>query len=123
MKLLLVGALGSLALGIFGCGGSGNGGDGGGGGGGNSFGCTSGTGTARLCIDTTTNFSGTPTCSGGTLSDACPHAGADGGCKMAPLTVNGASLNQTAWYYTGSAASTSQEMSDCADFGGTWIQP
>jgi hypothetical protein len=118
MKLLLVGAFGSLALGIFGCGG-GNGGIGGG----TSSACTSGTGSDRLCIETMTNFPGTPTCSGGTLSDACPHAGADGGCQMAPLTVNGASLTQTAWYYTGSATSTSQEMSDCADFGGTWIAP
>jgi hypothetical protein len=112
MKLLLIGALGSLTLGILGCGGDG----------GSSFACTTGTGTARLCIDTTTNISGTPNCGGGTQSDACPHVGADGGCKMS-FASGGASLMQTIWYYTGTTTSTSQEMSDCANNGGTWIQP
>ncbi len=109
---LLVGVVMSVGLATASCGGDG----------GNSFSCLSGTGTAELCIDTTTNAGGTPNCGTGMRVDACPHTGSDGGCRHA-FAAGGASLAQTIWYYSGTAASTSQEMSDCVDNGGSWIQP
>jgi len=54
--------------------------------------------------------------------DSCSHEGSDGGCVHA-FSSDGTSLTQTIWYYSGVAATTSQEMIDCANNGGTWIQP
>lgn len=107
-----IGALGASALLLLGCGG----------GGGGSFACLVGTDTSQLCIETTSNASGTPNCGTGKLVAACSHAGADGACSHA-FAANGVSLNQTIWYYSGPPGQTSQEMSDCVNNGGTWIPP
>jgi hypothetical protein len=101
-----------LGFAMLGCGGSA----------GNSFACLSGTGTSRLCLETTTNVAGTPNCGVGMRVDACPRDGADGGCEHS-FTSSGASIDQTIWYYSGTPGQTSQEMSDCANNGGTWHQP
>jgi hypothetical protein len=81
-----------------------------------------GSGTSQLCTETTTNVPGPANCGGGTRVDACPRAGADGGCRHS-FAANGVSLNQTIWYYSGTAPETSQEMSDCTNNGGSWTQP
>jgi hypothetical protein len=86
-----------------------------------SFSCLMGSGTSKICIDTTTNASGAPDCGAGTRVDSCPRVGTDGGCQHSFMS-GGASLSQTIWYYTGDAAATSQEISDCTDNGGAWIQ-
>ena len=109
---ILVGTLGSLLLAIFGCGGSG----------GNTFACVMGSGTGQLCIETTTNVPGNPNCGAGMRVDACPRAGADGACRHS-FSSGGASISQTIWYYSGTAGETSQEMSDCTNNGGSWMQP
>jgi hypothetical protein len=105
-------ALGSLLFMAVGCGS----------GGGNTFACLTGSGTSQICIETTTNVSGNPNCGGGMLVSACPRTGADGACVQS-ITVGGASLTQTIWYYSGSATQKSQEMSDCTDNGGSWTSP
>jgi len=107
-----VGALAALGFALLGCGG----------GGGNSFACLSGSGTSRLCIETTTNVAGTPNCGVGMLVGACPRDGADGACEHS-FASGGASIAQTIWYYSGTPGETSQEMSDCVDNGGAWHQP
>ncbi|HEY5451348.1 MAG TPA: hypothetical protein VIQ54_21490 [Polyangia bacterium] len=109
---VVVGALGLLALAAYGCGGDD----------GSSFSCLIGSGTSQLCIDTRTNVPGDADCGTGVLVDACLHEGADGGCVHA-FSSGGTSLTQTIWYYSGTAATTSQEMVDCSNNGGTWIQP
>lgn len=105
-------ALAALALVAIGCGS----------GGGNSFACLMGTGTSQICIETTTNVSGPPNCGAGTQVSSCPRTGADGACVLS-FATGGASLSQTIWYYSGTTASTSQEMSDCANNGGSWMSP
>jgi hypothetical protein len=111
MKVAL-GAVALLALAACGCGD----------GGGDSFSCLIGSGTSQLCIDTKTNVSGPADCGTGVQVDSCSHEGSDGGCVHA-FSSGGTSLTQTIWYYSGAAATTSQEMVDCANNGGTWIQP
>ncbi|HXT97462.1 MAG TPA: hypothetical protein VN853_14265 [Polyangia bacterium] len=105
-------ALGSLSFVVIGCGS----------GGGNTFSCLMGTGTSRLCIETTTSVPGNPNCGGGMQVAACPRTGADGACLQS-VSLGGASVSQTIWYYSGSPTATSQEMSDCADNGGRWTSP
>jgi hypothetical protein len=108
----LIGALAFLALASSGCGDNST-----------SFACLLGTGTTQLCIETTiTPPSGPADCGGGTHVDSCPRAGADGAC-IHSFSSGSASLSQTIWYYSGTAGETSQEMSDCTNNGGTWIQP
>lgn len=106
----LVGMLAALGVAVLGCGKDGI-----------SFACLMGTGTSQLCIETTTDVSGTPDCGGGMRVDSCPRSGADGGCNHS-FSSSAGSLIQTIWYYSGSATTTSQEMSDCLDNGGTWIE-
>jgi hypothetical protein len=105
-------ALGALILVAVGCGSSG----------GNTFACLMGTGTSQICIETTTNVPGNPSCGAGMLVSACSRTGADGACLQS-FAAGGASLSQTIWYYSGSATATSQEMSDCVNNGGTWTPP
>jgi hypothetical protein len=93
-----------------------------GGGGGNTFACLAGSGTSRLCIETTTNVAGPANCGAGMPVAACPRDGADGACVHS-FATGGASIAQTIWYYSGTAAETSQEMSDCVNNGGVWHQP
>ena len=106
-------ALVSLGFALLGCGGGASG---------SSFACLSGSGTSRLCIETTTTAGGVPNCGVGVRVGACPRDGADGACEHS-LAAGGASLDQTIWYYSGSAGETSQEKSDCVDNGGAWHQP
>ena len=89
---------------------------------GQTFACQFGTDASRYCIETTTGFQGTPDCGEGTLVATCTRTGADGGCVHS-FSSGGASLQQTMWYYSGSATQISSEMSDCTDLGGTWVQP
>ena len=110
MKTML-GVLGSLALAVLGCGSSGG-----------SYACLVGTGTSQVCIETTTAGSDTQSCGVGTQVDSCPRAGADGACQSTFASEFGP-LTQTTWYYSGSATTSSTEMSGCMDIGGTWIQP
>ena len=105
-------ALGSLLLTVVGCGSSG----------GSTFACLMGQGQSQLCIETTTSVSGNPNCGAGMPVAACPRTGADGACEEA-VSLAGASVSQTIWYYSGSPTETSQEMSDCADNGGRWMSP
>jgi hypothetical protein len=107
----VLGCVVSLCLATVGCGGDSN-----------TFSCLSGSGTSQLCIDTTTTSNVTPNCGASTRVDACPHAGSDGGCVHS-FSAGGATLEQKIWYYSGSATATSQEMSDCANNGGSWVQP
>lgn len=108
----LAGALGALLLTVVGCGS----------GGGNTFACLMGTGQSQLCIETTTSVPGSPNCGAGMQVAACPRTGADGACLEA-VSLGGASVSQTIWYYSGSPTETSQEMSDCANNGGRWMSP
>jgi hypothetical protein len=108
----LAGVVTGLMLAAVGCGG----------GGGTTFACLLGTGTDQQCIETTTSTSGTPDCGAAVRVDSCAHAGVDGACRHS-FSAGGASLSQTIWYYSGTPAGTSQEMSDCMDNGGTWLTP
>jgi hypothetical protein len=93
--------------------------------------CTLGAGPSQTCVEIWTNVSTSQsittaendcTNNGGVLSNACSHAGADGGCKTT-TTTSGISVSTTAWYYSGVAETVSAEMSNCTQNGGTWISP
>jgi hypothetical protein len=90
--------------------------------------CTTGMGTARTCVETSANMTAVGgvdaakrdcTNGGGVASDACSHAGADGGCKTTVAAGN-VTLSTTYWYYAGNASS---EMSACTSGGSVWISP
>jgi putative hemolysin len=120
MRRVALGAL-ALALGLAfaGCGGAG----------GTTTACTLGTGATRVCLEIWTNV-GAPggsaqaaadcTQGGGVAATACPHDGADGGCRMS-VTSGAIMETTTQWFYAGMAA---QEMANCAKQpGNTWISP
>ena len=100
-----------------------------GGGSGATVACTMGTGSARMCVessipsgasaqaiqgqnDACVNASGVP-------SSACSHAGADGGCRV-KSTAPGAEQTVTTWLYAGNA---DNEKMACTSNGQTWIVP
>lgn len=56
---------------------------------------------------------------GGTAVSSCTHTGALGGCKIV-VKMGGGSSTNTAWYYTGTAATL---MQSCSDVSGTWVNP
>ncbi|HXU05186.1 MAG TPA: hypothetical protein VN903_29705 [Polyangia bacterium] len=107
----LAGALGLVAVAISSCGGGGR----------EFFACVVGSGTTQVCIETETDVSDQNECGTGTLVDSCPRAGADGACVH--VFAEAGPLTQRTWYYSGTAADKSQEMSACTTNGGTWLEP
>jgi hypothetical protein len=121
MRMHLVGTLALFAIIAAGCG-SGTGNSGG------TVACTSGSGTSQTCVEFYASSataagiaSGKADCTNGgdVASDMCPHAGADGACKV-DASTGGVTASVTTWYYAGNAAS---EMQSCTSGGGTWIAP
>jgi hypothetical protein len=90
--------------------------------------CTNVSGASQICFEiyaSDTTGAGIAsaktdcTNGGGIASDVCPHAGADGACKVDD-SQTGVTASVTTWYYAGDAAN---EMQACTSGGDTWIVP
>ncbi len=93
--------------------------------------CTEGTGASQTCVEVTASVATSQSITaaqnectnhGGVVSNACPHDGADGGCRTT-ATSTGLSVSTTIWYYSGVAATADTEASDCGQNAGTWLSP
>jgi len=101
----------------------------GGGSSGATVACTTGTGSAKTCVEYSIPSGASPEAiqgqddacvnAGGVASSACSHAGADGGCRV-KSTAPGAGQTVTTWSYAGNAAN---EKLACTSNGQTWIAP
>ena len=122
MRMHPVGTLALFAIIAAGCGSGNDGGNSG------TVACTNVSGTSQTCFEiyaSNTTAAGIAsaktdcTNGGGVASDLCPHAGADGACKMDD-SQPGVTASVTTWYYAGNAVS---EMQSCTSGGDTWIAP